>query len=444
MFMPHNVFISYSTKDKGIANRICVALEKCGVKCWMAPRDIIPGVSWSTSIISAIEETLIMVLVFSRFADNSEQVKRELTIAVEAKCTIIPFRIDNSTPSKEFKYYLSTSHWLDAFTMPFDQHIGKLVDCVSSFVNDDKKKLSIIDFDIPNHEKNSVKYEGNDFDNDGKIMLSEPNIMDSKNNNYVFFFGRPSSGKSVILASMLYCMNVLMGVTRPRRDVPNSKEAEILLFDFLDQLRKGKFPYRTATNTITRIDISFEPNNKSKKIIPIDLTFLEMSGEFYQKIRNGSAFDKSVEQYLFSDIPISIIMVTDYDNAMDDDLLMYSFLSQLEKNGKSIRRINAILVISKWDKSGTKNNPDADELNYFIKRQMPMMNSHFDTYSLYKTFYTVGRVSLDKNGQEILECLDLCSAKTLTEWLYSSITGIDLNYQGGFWEQIFQYTTVRL
>jgi hypothetical protein len=41
--MKRTVFISHSSQDKKIADAVCNFLEKHGVLCWMAPRDITPG-----------------------------------------------------------------------------------------------------------------------------------------------------------------------------------------------------------------------------------------------------------------------------------------------------------------------------------------------------------------------------------------------------------------
>ena len=39
------VFISYASQDKAVAEAVCQALEKAGVACWIAPRDVVPGES---------------------------------------------------------------------------------------------------------------------------------------------------------------------------------------------------------------------------------------------------------------------------------------------------------------------------------------------------------------------------------------------------------------
>src|SRR5215472_7170060 len=45
--MPSMVFISHSSKDREIADAICAHLESAGIKCWIAPRDIEPGATWT-------------------------------------------------------------------------------------------------------------------------------------------------------------------------------------------------------------------------------------------------------------------------------------------------------------------------------------------------------------------------------------------------------------
>jgi hypothetical protein len=37
------VFISYASQDIAVADAIVAALERAGVACWIAPRDVVPG-----------------------------------------------------------------------------------------------------------------------------------------------------------------------------------------------------------------------------------------------------------------------------------------------------------------------------------------------------------------------------------------------------------------
>ena len=69
--MSHDVFISHSSADKRAADAACALLEARGIKCWIAPRDIRPGSDWGESIITAIEQTRVMLLLLSKKANSS-------------------------------------------------------------------------------------------------------------------------------------------------------------------------------------------------------------------------------------------------------------------------------------------------------------------------------------------------------------------------------------
>ncbi|MFP4017537.1 MAG: toll/interleukin-1 receptor domain-containing protein, partial [Halanaerobiales bacterium] len=91
--MAHDVFISYSSNDKHIADAVCNALEYNKIRCWIASRDVTPGKEWGEEIISAISRSKVMVLIFSSSANNSQQVLREVERAVNKNVIIVPFRI---------------------------------------------------------------------------------------------------------------------------------------------------------------------------------------------------------------------------------------------------------------------------------------------------------------------------------------------------------------
>ena len=96
--MAHDVFLSHSEKDKAVADAIVARLEAESVTCWVAPRDVVPGADWGESIINAIESSRIMILIFSRSANVSPQIKREVERAVNKGVYIIPFRVMTFRP----------------------------------------------------------------------------------------------------------------------------------------------------------------------------------------------------------------------------------------------------------------------------------------------------------------------------------------------------------
>jgi S1-C subfamily serine protease len=129
-----DVFVSYSNHDRAKGEAACAALEAQGVRCWIAPRDIQPGAEWGAAIVDAIDRCRVMVLIFSNSANESQQIRREVERAVHVGVPIVPFRIEDITPTKSLAYFLGSVHWLDAFTHPFESHLQQLVDAVKAFL----------------------------------------------------------------------------------------------------------------------------------------------------------------------------------------------------------------------------------------------------------------------------------------------------------------------
>ena len=123
----NEVFISHSSKDAAIATAVCHHLEAAGIRCFIAPRDIMAGELWAEAIVAGIKRCKVFVLVFSTDANRSKQVSKEISIAVASGLVIIPFIISNEKPTGVLQYYLVDTHWIDAMTPPVEAHIHQLV-----------------------------------------------------------------------------------------------------------------------------------------------------------------------------------------------------------------------------------------------------------------------------------------------------------------------------
>jgi hypothetical protein len=87
-------YICHCPEDKSLADAACVALEAAGIQCWIAPRGIIPDETDTKSIVSAIENCGVMVLILSSHANNSPQIAREVEKALRNRIPIVPIRIE--------------------------------------------------------------------------------------------------------------------------------------------------------------------------------------------------------------------------------------------------------------------------------------------------------------------------------------------------------------
>jgi basic membrane protein A len=129
--MAHDVFVSYSSKDKAIADTIVAAMENNQIRCWYAPRDIQPSEDWGKAITNGILASRVFLIIFSGNANRSQRVLDELNFAVTKEITILPFRIENLEPDGAMGLHLSSRHWLNAYEPSWESHIRKLVKNVS-------------------------------------------------------------------------------------------------------------------------------------------------------------------------------------------------------------------------------------------------------------------------------------------------------------------------
>lgn len=128
--MPYDAFISYCSEDKKVADAVCGTLEAKKIRCWIAPRDVLPGRTWGSAIVDAIGDSAVMVVIFSRHSNGSPQVMREIERAVNKGVSIIPFRVEEVMPSKDLEYFISSCHWLDAMNPPLEERIGELAEAI--------------------------------------------------------------------------------------------------------------------------------------------------------------------------------------------------------------------------------------------------------------------------------------------------------------------------
>ena len=137
--MTHDVFITYSSKDRATGDAVCAALEAREIDCWIAPRNLLPGRSWGGAIIEALEQSRFLVLVYTSNSNNSQQVLREIERAVSKNITIIPLRLDITPLSTDLEYFLSSCHWMEAVSPPLEKHLEKLADVVDRLLGKKKR-----------------------------------------------------------------------------------------------------------------------------------------------------------------------------------------------------------------------------------------------------------------------------------------------------------------
>lgn len=124
------VFISYASQDAAVAAALVDALERQGVACWIAPRDVDAGALYADAIVRAIGSAKAFVLVLSESSIDSSHVGKEVERASSKKRTIIALRIDAAPLTPALEYFLSESQWVDAHPGKLDAAYAKLIGAI--------------------------------------------------------------------------------------------------------------------------------------------------------------------------------------------------------------------------------------------------------------------------------------------------------------------------
>jgi len=122
-----SVFISYASQDAAIATALVEYLERSGVPCWIAPRDVDAGALYADAIVRAISGARACVLVLSRNSIDSSHVGKEVERASSKKRPIFAVRIDAAPLTPALEYFLSESQWVDAQHGKMEPAYAKLI-----------------------------------------------------------------------------------------------------------------------------------------------------------------------------------------------------------------------------------------------------------------------------------------------------------------------------
>lgn len=175
--MPHDIFISYSSKDKDAAEALCVALEQAHIRCWIAPRDVTPGLAFSGQIVRAIETCRIMLLVFSSHSNSSQDVLREVQLASQKKKSVVNFQIEKTVVCDDLNYYLSVPHRLDAMTSPMDRHYRQLIECVCSLLEIQPTQIEITINETSSYQHPAINSEHQPTNNSKKDQKNQSTVI---------------------------------------------------------------------------------------------------------------------------------------------------------------------------------------------------------------------------------------------------------------------------
>lgn len=144
--MAHDVYLSYDEKDLETALDVCKTLEDNGLKCWMKNRDVV-GDSRVKSIIKAIKETRILLLIHSKNSKTSQFINNEVNEAFDADRSILVYQIDDSELEGSLEFFLKSKPKVKAYPNPEEKNdilVEKVKILVKQQKQEDRNLLNVI------------------------------------------------------------------------------------------------------------------------------------------------------------------------------------------------------------------------------------------------------------------------------------------------------------
>lgn len=127
------VFISYSSKNRDVADKLIKALEKNNIDSWVAPDDIPAGSKYAQVINKAIKNCACFVLLLSNDSMNSVWVAKEVERAINYNKKIITVKIEDLTLTEEFELYISTDQIVQVYDIAkIDDEVNRLISVVKA------------------------------------------------------------------------------------------------------------------------------------------------------------------------------------------------------------------------------------------------------------------------------------------------------------------------
>ena len=115
MHETEDVFVSYSRQDNDKVQALTGSLRAAGVRLWMDVRNIDGAAMWGEEIVNAVAKSKVLLLLVSKTAVASQNVLKEVLLASERKCHILPVDLEPTEIPGSLKYALAGIQHIEFF-----------------------------------------------------------------------------------------------------------------------------------------------------------------------------------------------------------------------------------------------------------------------------------------------------------------------------------------
>lgn len=125
--LSYDMFISHAGPDKEAAESLCEELEKQGLRCWIAPRNVRPGFNYPEEIIEGVIRSKSLLLLLSEDTEFAGYVENEVERAKSYGRKIYTVRLDDVSIPKNLELFLGLPQWIDSWAVDYPERIQQVV-----------------------------------------------------------------------------------------------------------------------------------------------------------------------------------------------------------------------------------------------------------------------------------------------------------------------------
>lgn len=140
MEMQYDVFISYSRQNMELADRVELSLKERGLRCFVDRETIEVGEDFAEKIGRSIYGSEVVLFIWTKESNLSENVAREIALAQVYKKVVVPFKLGDFIPHHRLAYYLVLANWADKNLGLNEENLEKLTDKVFKSVETARNK----------------------------------------------------------------------------------------------------------------------------------------------------------------------------------------------------------------------------------------------------------------------------------------------------------------
>lgn len=134
----HDVFISFSFKDQTVTEYISNRLmSEYNISYWMCTRELVGGDHYKESIVEAIKNASIVLMIQSENSLASREVPKEVALALDNQKPVIPFVLDDAELCGDLEYDLIGIQRVDARKPTLNERIEELASQIYSVIGKD-------------------------------------------------------------------------------------------------------------------------------------------------------------------------------------------------------------------------------------------------------------------------------------------------------------------